>query len=168
MKAIESIARALGWIVRLLENSHIPFHITGGLAAHFYGAKRPINDIDIDIPDFAFDEILPEVRDYIVFGPDRYRDSTWDIHLMTLNYHGQEIDLTGTQDGLIFNKESGQWERHIANLDHATMVEAFGMMLPVQNASDLIHYKRKIAIDEAKHLSDVQEILRENFRNRRG
>jgi hypothetical protein len=79
---------------------------------------------------------------------------------MTLNYHGQEIDLTDTQDGLIFNKEPERWEKHTVNLADATMVEAFGMLLPVQNARDLIHYKRKIACEEAKHLNDVKEILR--------
>ena len=152
--------RALGWIVMLLEKSHIPFQITGGLAAHLYGARRPVNDIDIDIPNFAFDVILPEVRDHIIFGPDRYRDSTWDIYLMTVDYHGQETDLTGIENGLIFNKESGEWERHLVNLTDVTMVEAFGMVLPVQNARDLIHYKRKIGYDEAKHLRDVREICR--------
>ncbi len=158
-KAMECVENALHWIVLLLQKDRVPFHITGGLAAHLYGAKRPVNDIDIDISDSAFDQLLPEVRDCIVFGPDRYKDSTWDIHLMTLKYHGQEIDLTGTQDGLICNKESGQWEKLTMNLDDVTMVEAFGLILPVQNARDLICYKRKIAYDEAKHLSDVKEIL---------
>jgi hypothetical protein len=46
------------------------------------------------------------------------------------------------------------------DLDRVTTVEAFGLLLPVQNARDLIHYKRKIACEEAKHLSDVKEILR--------
>ena len=165
---MERIENALHWIVLLLQKDRVPFQIGGGLAAHLYGSKRPINDIDIDIPDSAFDQILPEVREYIVFGPDRYKDSTWDVHLMTLDYHGQEIDLTGTQDGLIFNKESGQWDKHTMNLDDVTMIEAFGLLLPVQNARDLIRYKRKIAHDEAKHMSDVEEILRENFRNWRG
>ena len=153
------IEKALHWIVLLLQRNRVPFHITRGLAAHLYGAKRPVNDIDIGIPNSAFCQLLPEVCDYIVFGPDRYQDSTWDIHLMTLNYHGQEIDLTGTQDGLIFSKESGQWEKLTMNLGDVRMVEAFGLILPVQNARDLIRYKRKIAYDEAKHLSDVEEIV---------
>ena len=92
---MERIENALRWIVLLLQKDRVPFQIAGGLAAHLYGAKRPVNDIDIDVPDSAFDQLLPEVREYIVFGPDRYKDSTWDVHLMTLDYHGREIDLTG-------------------------------------------------------------------------
>lgn len=51
------IHAALDWLIPILTHSRAPFQITGGLAAHLYGATRPINDIDIDIP-VSFLEVL--------------------------------------------------------------------------------------------------------------
>lgn len=36
-------------IVATLDKSNIPYEVTGGVAALFYGARRPLYDIDIDI-----------------------------------------------------------------------------------------------------------------------
>ncbi|HLC94380.1 MAG TPA: hypothetical protein VJH96_02335 [Patescibacteria group bacterium] len=39
--------KAFRWIVGILQTYKIPFQITGGFAARFYGANRPLYDIDI-------------------------------------------------------------------------------------------------------------------------
>ena len=47
------------WIIRILKKHRVPYQVTGGLAAKIYGAKRKLNDIDIDISKKDF-EIVKE------------------------------------------------------------------------------------------------------------
>src|SRR4029450_8640642 len=95
----ERVTNALRWLLPLLEMHGNRYHITGGFAAHLYGARRPVNDIDIALPRAVIDKLAPIVSDSIIFGPCRYQDSTWDIDLMTLKHQGQEIDLTAVEGG---------------------------------------------------------------------
>ena len=56
---------AFHWIVNILKTHNIPFHVAGGLAAKSYGAQRELADIDLDIPEDRFEDIIPEVQKYI-------------------------------------------------------------------------------------------------------
>jgi hypothetical protein len=152
---------ALRWLIPLLEAHGNRYHITGGFAAHLYGARRPVNDIDIDLPREVLDRLAPAVGEHLVFGPGRYQDSTWDLYLMTLEYRGQEIDLTAVEGGRIANKRTGEWDELVMNLDEVELLTYAGMQLRVQNRRDLIAYKGKIAYDEEKHLEDIAAIERE-------
>jgi RimJ/RimL family protein N-acetyltransferase len=89
------IKDALLWIIPILRKHHIPFQIAGGLAMQAYGSKRALRDIDIDIPETDFKTIRQDVAPFITFGPDNFKDKNWDLFLMTLNYKGQEIDISG-------------------------------------------------------------------------
>lgn len=82
--------KAFRWIINILKKHQVPFQITGGLAAQAYGSKRPLNDIDIDIPEDRFNEIVPNVKDYITYGPAHFIDERWDLFLLTLNYQRSE------------------------------------------------------------------------------
>ena len=55
---------AFYWIVQLLRKHKISYRITGGFAARLYSSKRPLADIDIDLPMIGFRKILPEARPY--------------------------------------------------------------------------------------------------------
>lgn len=154
------IKRTLDWIIPLLKNRHIPFQITGGFAAHLYGAARPINDIDIDLPTPYLDLLIPELEPYITHPAQRHRDATWDLYVCTLDYNGQLIDLTGASDAFIKNKDTGCWDALEMNFDTVVWCNAFGHSLPLQNPADLIAYKLKIKYDEAKHLDDAAAVQR--------
>jgi len=65
---------ALHWIVGILRKHKVPFQISGGFAAKLYGATRPLNDIDIDIPDKCLVDVVSDVKKYIIYGPDHYHD----------------------------------------------------------------------------------------------
>src|SRR5665811_259828 len=122
---------ALIWITDILKNHNIPFQITGGLAAKVYGATRTLADIDIDIPEDKFDPVKNEVLEFITYGPADFKSDKWDLLLMTLNYQGQEIDLSGAYKTKIFNQKSGTWENLFEDLSSAVIKEVYGIQLPV-------------------------------------
>lgn len=154
------IQDALDWIIPILKNRGIKFHITGGFAAHLYGATRDVNDIDIDIPYEAFKELMPEIKEYISQDLIRYQDSHWDIFLVTLDYKGQIIDLSGDRDACIFNHRTKTRDPLKMEFDSVVIINRFGHALPVQNPHDLIEYKEKIIYEEAKHLADASAVRR--------
>ena len=106
---MSSTEEAFFWIIEILRKHNIKFQLSGGFAARLYGATRPLADIDIEMADEGFEKILPEVKEYIVFGPDRYVDETFNVQLLTLKYKGQEIDLSGEKGEKIFDKNTGKW-----------------------------------------------------------
>jgi hypothetical protein len=146
MDARES-ASAFHWIVTILQTQGIPFAVTGGLAARTYGSLRGLNDIDIDIPDDCFCKVVPEVVPYIVFGPARYKDSEFDLLLMTLRYKGQDIDISGAGSVKLRDRNSGAWLDSPSSLADSVQREMFGLRVPVVNKSALIAYKKIIARD---------------------
>lgn len=155
---MDKLVNGLEWISGILRKHDIPFQITGGLAAHAYGATRPINDIDIDIPEDRFQEILEEVNPYIIYGPTRYTENVWDVFVMTLNYHGQEIDLGGAYTTRIRDPKTGIWHAAKADLRTAETKNILGLEIPVVNKKDLIEYKSWLALPGNHQERDVKEI----------
>lgn len=142
--------KALGWIVSLLQKHEAPFQITGGFAARIYGAKRPLNDIDIDIPENMIELLVPEIRQYIIFGPGRYIDERWDLKLITLNFDTQEIDIGGAFETKIFDDNNNQWKHMPAHFERAQICTVFGMKIPVIAPEDLIAYKKLFSGEHQK------------------
>jgi len=136
------LEKALKWIVNILKRHDAPFQIAGGLAAHIYGANRPVNDIDLDIPEEKFKTILPDVEKYITFGPDRLKDEKWDLDLMVLNYEGQRIDISGAYKTKIYNEKNKIWEEYPARFETAQIKMIFGIKVAVIDPRDLIEYKQ--------------------------
>lgn len=132
---------ALKWIISILNKHHVPFQIAGGFGARLYGSRRPVNDIDIDIPNENFKDILPEIREFITFGPARYRDEKWDLDLITLDYKNQLIDISGAFGAKLYNETSKNWQPYPCQFETAHLIKMFGMDLPVMNPHDLIAYK---------------------------
>lgn len=154
---MKKTSKALQWIVDILNEHQIPFQIAGGLAARVYGSTRELDDIDIDIPEESFAEIKSAVQSHIVFGPEQFNDENWKIFLMTLDYHGQKIDLGGAYKTQIFNQQTQEWEALMCNLSRATLSTVLGVEVPVIPLKDLIAYKTKLAREV--DMMDVKEIM---------
>jgi len=144
---------ALKWIVNILQENNIPFFISGGLAARIYGSERSLYDIDIEVPEKYISMLQPLVKNYVIYGPKKYKDETFDLWLMTLKYEDQEIDIGGIGTGKLFNKKTNQWEDDIVDFSRAVKKEVFGIEVPVINKEDLIEYKNKI-----RRSTDLQDI----------
>lgn len=135
---------AFKWIVELLHEHSIPFQISGGFAARLYGSTRELADTDIGIPDDRFEELLPEVKKYIIYGPEHYLDDEWDLKLMTLKYENQKIDIAGRDEIKIFDKTNKVWVPAHRDLTVSEGREVYGIMVPVIPKEALIAYKKKI------------------------
>ncbi|MEI6498805.1 MAG: hypothetical protein WCO23_02495, partial [bacterium] len=157
----EKIGNALKWIAKILERAKIPYEITGGFAACVYGSQRSINDIDIDIPEDRFDDILPDVKDYIAYGPAQFKDEKWDLKLMTLNYKGQEIDIGGAYETKIYDDTSKIWKKCLTNLSTVRTMNYEDIEMPVVDPGDLIEYK-KFLVDPKfpQQENDIESVSR--------
>lgn len=163
MTANNKLADALRWIVSVLRKHNTTFQVSGGYAAHIYGAKRPVNDIDIDVPDENMESLLPDIQRYIIFGPAQYKDAKWDLQLITLNYNGQEIDIGGAFGAKIFNNETMCWVAVPAKLEAAQIHMVYGMKIPVVCPQDLITYKKLLSGEHQKvDIIAVQEYVSQN------
>jgi hypothetical protein len=145
------------WIVGLLNELHIPFEISGGLAAKVYGSQRPLNDIDIDIPEDKFDDLYNQVKEFVTFGPGRLKDERWDVMLMTLNHHGQEIDISGAYDCRICDARTGEWVEAPVDLSACEKITIFGIEVPVIARDELVKYKLMLAGEHQQE--DINAVL---------
>lgn len=153
---MKNAKKALLWITDILKQHEIPFQITGGLAAIAYGATRPLEDIDIDIPDDKFDVISEAVKPFVVSGPERFKSDKWNLLLMTLNYEGQLIDLSGADTTFIFSEKTQGWVKLVEDFTQASNKTIFGLSLPVIPRLSLIQYKTILARDV--DLIDIEQI----------
>lgn len=136
--------RALKWITLILAAHDIPYQISGGFAAKIYGSPRPLNDIDIDIPDSRFPEVVDDVAPYITFGPARFKDDKWDCEQITLDYHGQEIDMCGADSCAIASKDGSRTIMLTTNFAASQKHTIDGIEVPVMPPQDLIAYKKEL------------------------
>lgn len=160
----DCVKNALMWITTILQKHQIPFQISGGLAASIYGANRPLADIDIDISDNGFESIIEDVKTYIIYGPARYKSDKWDLMLMTLNYKGQEIDLSGAESTYIFSEQAKEWFKLTESLAAAPIKNVFDIDLPVIPLFNLISYKKILAREV--DLIDIAQIEKNNLDKR--
>jgi hypothetical protein len=135
---------AFRWIIGILNEHKIPFLVSGGFAARLYGGARELADIDIDIPEDRFSEMLPDVSGHIKFGPAQYKDDNWDLFLMTLSYEGQDIDLSGALEAKIFDRSKGNWISVKDDFSHPTAMDAYDIPVPVISKEALIKYKKML------------------------
>jgi hypothetical protein len=147
---LKDTGRTFHWIVSVLQKHEVPFVVTGGLAAKAYGSSRALNDIDLDIPSQDFSRIFPDIKPYVIFGPSRYLDEKWDLPLITLDHHGQEIDIGGGDDTKIYDAKNKKWTLIPAGFSYARKMEIFGLVVPVVPAEQLIAYKSLLDGDHQK------------------
>jgi hypothetical protein len=157
----EKTKRALQWIVNIFNKSNIPYRIGGGFAAHVYGSGREVNDIDISLSGEYFPVIITEVSPYITAGPKHYSNAKWDCDTLSLNYFGQEIDMTDVDTLRMSNKEQTEWfqtkDRYRKFPSVLKIVD--GIEVSLIDPRDLVEYKKELADkDHEYQLIDVKAV----------
>lgn len=139
--------RAFDWITGLLEELGYSYLVVGGLAANVFGGRRPLYDIDLDVPKSALREVAERAKLYVTFGPARFRDEQFDIELLSLRYADQDIDLTAAEDVLLFDRNAAQWRHVPTDLMAGEIHEVLGKKVFVIKREALIAYKQMLARD---------------------
>ncbi len=150
---------ALKWIVEILNRNNIPYRIGGGFAAHIYGSGRPVNDLDFSISGEHFPIIVSETKEYITAGPKHYSNAKWDCNTLSLNYFGQEIDMTDIDTLRMSNKEQTEWfqtKDHFRKFPNKLVV-INGIEVSLMDPRDLVAYKKELA--DADHQYQMQDVL---------
>ncbi len=136
---------ALTWIVSILKELGVQFEIDGGLAAEMYGSKRELADIDINVSAADFDRVVSHVKEYIIFGPDWYKDENWNVYMITLKYAGQLIDIGSLGKIHFYDKVAGEWREYSGDLSESRTMNYLGIDLPFVNEIKLMAYKEEIS-----------------------
>lgn len=135
---------AFNYIIYVLRKNKLEFRVTGGLAANIYGSKRELVDIDIEVKNKDINLIFKQVKKYVIFGPGNYKDREFNLLLLTLNYKGQKIDISGIYNYYLFNKKTKKWQKERINLSNSVKMKVYDKIVPVIYKKDLIKYKNKI------------------------
>lgn len=161
-KNMNHAKEALVWITNIIKKHNIPFQIAGGLAVNAYGSTRELIDIDIDIPEEDFEKITDEIAPFIIFGPSKFKDEDWDMLLLTLNYHGQAIDLSGAFETKIYDKANKTWVKIVNDFAKVKYKNMDGLDLPIIEREALIAYKkilsRPVDLLDVEYLSCINPL----------
>lgn len=157
----EKTLKALHYITSILDKHKIPYRIGGGFAAHIYGSERPVNDIDISLSGKYFDLIIPEIKEYIKSGPKYYLGEKWDCNYISINYNGQDIDMTDVDTLRMSNKELTKWFQTKDSFRKFPNVikEVDGIEVLLIDPRDLVAYKKELADkDHLYQLIDIEAV----------
>jgi hypothetical protein len=87
-------------------------------------------------------ELVADVKEYIEFGPERYKGEQWDLMILTLNYKGQSIDLSGAYETYLCNPTTKEWQHIFCDLSTSETHVILGVEVPVVTPKDFIAYKK--------------------------
>jgi hypothetical protein len=159
----EKTLKALHFIVGIFNKHKIPYRIGGGFAAYIYGSTRPVNDIDISLSGEYFPIIVSEVSEYITSGPKHYSNAKWDCDTLSINYNGQEIDMTDIDTLRMSNKEQTEWFQTKDNYRKFTNIIKVvdDIEISLIDPRDLVAYKNELVDkDHQYQLDDVRAVER--------
>ncbi len=161
----EHTVTALRWLTHLLDSLAIPYQLSGGFAAKMYGSPRPLNDIDVDIPDSTFPLLAPHLLPHSTFGPERYRDEKWDVLLMTLSHSGQDIDVTGATSARMTDATNVTWIDAPVDISSSLQLPVADMNVRIMHPRELAAYKallngqhQRIDIEAALRYADMHSL----------
>jgi RimJ/RimL family protein N-acetyltransferase len=139
------IGESLKWIVNLLDHHHIPYQIVGGLAAHAYGASRPVVDIDLYVPMEKAQAAIAEMKPYIIRPPLPHCSAYWDLTYLVLDHKGVQIEIGDSSTDPRFYNHKGQcWDTQVIDYAASQRATLFGMEVNVMPRSELVRYKTRL------------------------
>ncbi len=149
----DQVLEALQWVVEILQENNVNYRIGGGLAANLYGSERPVNDIDISLSETDFSVIVPLVQEYIVAGPKHYQNEKWDCTTLSLNYKGQDIDMTDADTLMMSKKDGSGWVPNgVIYKKHSDVTFMVGdLSVQLMHPKVLVEYKQELSGDHQQH-----------------
>ncbi len=141
----QKLPAALSWLVNLLDRYAVPYQIVGGLAAHAYGATRPVVDVDLYMPFNQAQAILAEIQPFIVRQPLPHHSDSWDLVYLALEYADVYVEIgDSSTHPRFYNWIGGRWEDQRLEYDASVTAKVFGVALKVMPCEELVRYKRML------------------------
>lgn len=137
--------KALNWLVDFLESESIPYFMIGGIAAMAYGAKRDLYDIDLTVRQQDINKLAEFGKDYLTFGPQRYKDHEWDVVGLQLIYQGMKIEFSTDETPRIYSQTKSCWIELVPDFAASCRRNVFDREISVISMSELIKYKSHLA-----------------------
>ena len=138
-------AAALRTVADTLKTIGVPWQLTGGIAARYYGSARPLEDLDIDVPDACLAAVttaLVAAGAELAFHPSPSEATERRRCRSLLTLHGQTIDITGHTDLWFRHHESDVFIRNQGLLARAKQAVIDDIAVRVIPLDDLIAYKQ--------------------------
>ena len=148
--------KALEWIEDKFRKYDTPRLYCGGLAVKAYGGTRPLNDIDVFVPDVTFWPLVEALKDHIRKPAIRQCEAGWDLTYVQFVYDGMKIEIGSDDTPRIQDGTTGQWCALDIDFDDAEMRTYGECDLPVMARDKLIAYKQILAREV--DLIDVAEL----------
>lgn len=149
---------ALKELIMKLDENGIWYQITGGLAAYFYGAKRKVADIDVDVLKKDIPKIQKIFKTNIKQDYFRYVDKSFDFYLIQLEINGIEIDISQYEDAY-FKDVNGKAYGSDPENPMPKIFKLDDLKISVQDINQLMNYKniirRKVDIDDCNALQHI-------------
>lgn len=142
----DTTLRALKWIVEILNSHNLPYRVGGGVATFLYGSGRKVNDIDISISGENFSKLIPLVKGFVMEGPRHYVNEKWDCTTLSLNYKGQDIDLTDVNTLLMKSLDGSTWLKNKEMYQKWPDVkkDVDGLSITLMHPKVLLEYKQHL------------------------
>lgn len=134
----------------------MPYQVVGGLAARSYGATRPLNDIDLYVPDGDLARVATLADPFVTRKPCHHRDGHWDLTFMKLAKGLWEIELGGADTARYFDGRRGEWIEAEIDFSDFQLRLAEGVEIRVIPFRRLVRYKR--ALGRPVDLQDLREL----------
>jgi hypothetical protein len=149
---------ALKWITGLLEEKKAPYLICGGFAAFAFGSMRPLNDIDIFIPEEFFDHVVNLGRKYVSKPAKRYFEESegWNVKYVQFTYGETKIEVGSSKDVEIFDASLKEWVELKVDFSKVEYRSVYGMDIPFMAKDDLVSYKK--VLSRPVDLHDIKAI----------
>jgi len=133
-----------GFLARdFMKEEALRWIVCGGLAANFYGSKRPLQDIDLFVPASHFWEVVEAGIDYISKPAQYYCEEAegWDLEYVQFLHSGVKVEVGSSKGTRIYNPKNSCWETLEIDFKNTIQDRIFGIEVSVMPITDLINYK---------------------------
>lgn len=156
---------ALEYIIPLLKKYHFRWCISGSLACHLYGVKRPITAIDIDVEttkdDPNFKHLLNDVREHTQLPFQLWIDKNYDNWVTNVVINGQILSICTTQELKLFNKQKGEYELfYQGEIPEPVIVKFDSLRIPLAPKESVLRMKEALAVKKGVDEKDIKSMKR--------
>jgi hypothetical protein len=147
----------------LLEKYNFKWVITGGFACYVYGVDRLLTDIDIDIKaskdSTEFESFYDELKEYITQPLENFIDENYNNFNFEITYQNQVIDICPMDELLIFNKETGRYDKFYKDgFPDVELTDFEGFTLPLLSKRAVIKNKEMLTKKDRWQQRDIDEL----------